>query len=141
MRVNEFGVIATADDIARELLMGKMIDAATKQLRSLSTPWGALPMHRQEAILEEVKLDVSRAVIETVDLIASDNRARFRAGVESVTFKDGVKAVLQMKNTEASHELADSAGGSVLIVIEDPARYTEGQEGMPQSEHDQRPLM
>lgn len=126
-----------AKDLAREFLMGELMAAATRQLRGLDKPWLRLPEADQKRVLREVRDDIARAVKAAVELIASDDRTRFRAAVESVTFKDGVKAVLTMGNTEASHELADTAGGNVLVVIEDAVRYTFVGENAPHAEKDQ----
>lgn len=130
----------TAADIAREFLMGELMNAATRQLRSIDKPWLRLPEAEQKRVLRDVQKDIETAVSAAVELIASDDRTRFRAHVESVTFKDGVKAVLQMGNSAASHELADTAGASVLVVIEDPARYTQIGANAPKAEADQGSL-
>ena len=87
-----------------------------------------------EAITDDVKTDVKKAI----EIIASEDRVCFRAEVDSVRFKDdGVRADLKIPNTLESHELADVAGGSVLIVIEDPESYTESEEGHPKASPDQ----
>jgi hypothetical protein len=130
----------SAKDLAREFLMGELMNAATKQLRALDKPWLRLPEAQQKKTLREVQDDIAAAVKQAVEVIASDDRTRFRALVESVTFKDGVKAVLTMNNTEASHELADTAGGTVLVVIEDPTRYTYAGENAPKADSDQAEL-
>lgn len=130
----------SANDIAREFLMGELMNAATRQLRSIDKPWLRLPEHEQKRVLRDVQKDVETAVTAAVELIASDDRTRFRAHVESVTFKDGVKAVLQMGNTAASHELADTAGASVLVVIEDPHRYIVVGANAPKAEANQPEL-
>lgn len=127
----------SAHDIAREFMLGELIGAATKQLRSIDKPWLRLPEAEQKRVLRDVQNDIKAAVTAAVELIASDDRTRFRAHVESVTFKEGVKAVLQMGNTAASHELADTAGASVLVVIEDPARYLIAGENTPKPTADQ----
>lgn len=130
----------SANDIAREFLMGELMNAATKQLRAIDKPWLRLPEAQQKKVLAEVQEDIGRAVKQAVEVIASDDRTRFRATVESVTFKDGVKSVLTMGNTEASHELADTAGGTVLVVIEDPIRYTFVGDNAPRAEPNQQEL-
>lgn len=130
----------SAADLAREYLMGELMSAATRQLRSLEKPWLRLPEEQQKKVLREVQDSITEAVKAAVELIASDDRTRFRAGVESVTFKDGVKAVLTMPNTAASHELADTAGSSVLVVIENPSRYTYVGENAPKADANQPDL-
>ena len=130
----------TAQDIAREYLMGEVMASAMRQLRSLEKPWLRLPEAQQKKCIAEVQEDVRRAITQAVEVIVSDDRTRFRASVESVTFKDGVKAVLTMANTESSHELADTTGSTVLIVIESPNRYTYVGENAPKAEADQAEL-
>ena len=130
----------TAQELAREYLMGELMSAATRQLRSIDKPWLRLPEDKQKKVLAEVQDDIQKAVRQAVEVIASDDRTVFRASVESVTFKDGVKAVLTMGNTIASHELADTAGGGVFVVIENPARYTQVGENAPKADADQPEL-
>lgn len=130
----------TALEIAREFLLGDVMVAAMKQLRALDKPWLKLTEEHQERVIREVRHDVAVAVEAAVIIIASDKRTVFHAGVDSVTFKEGVKAVLTMPNTQASHELADVAGNSVLVVIENPSRYTMGADNVPQAEKVQREL-
>jgi hypothetical protein len=130
----------SAADIARELLLGEVMAAAMRQLRALDKPWLRLPEAKQREVLHDVQADVENAIERAVEIIATDDRTRFVAHVESVTFKDGVKATITMPNTAASHELADTAGGVVFVVIEDPSRYTVGGQNVPQAEPDQKPL-
>lgn len=130
----------SATDLARVFMLGELMAAATRQLRALDKPWLRLPEADQKRVLREVQDDVRSAIDRAVELIATDARTCFVAAVESVTFKDGVKAVLTMANTQASHELADTAGGSVYVVIESPQRYKVGGENVPQAEPAQREL-
>lgn len=130
----------TPNQLARDFMLGEVMASAMKQLRALDKPWLRLPEAQQQNVLEEVRADVREAITKAVEIIATDDRTRFVAAVESVTFKDGVKAVLTMPNTAASHELADTAGGRVYVVIEDPARYTMAGANVPKAEPDQRSL-
>lgn len=127
----------SARDLAREFMLGEIMAAAMKQLRSIDKPWLRLSEQKQKDVIDEVRDDVAFAVRNAVEIIATDDRTRFVASVESVTFKDGVKAVMTMANTEASHELADTAGGRVYIVIEDPTRYTQQSASVPKADPDQ----
>lgn len=127
----------TARDIAREFLLGEVMASAMRQLRANDKPWLRMPEAAQKNVIEQVKADVREAIGKAVEIIATDDRTRFVASVESVTFKDGVKAVLTMGNSMASHELADTAGGRVYIVIEDPGRYTQASGNVPQADPDQ----
>lgn len=137
---NTISIEKTPRDLAREFMMGEVMAAAMKQLRAIDKPWLRLPEQAQKDVISEVRADVDSAIRQAVEIIATDDRTRFVASVESVTFKDGVKAVLTMPNSQASHELADTQGGRVYVVIEDPARYTQTSTLTPQAEADQRSL-
>lgn len=136
----DMAVEKSARDIARELLLGEVMAAAMRQLRALEKPFLRLAEAKQKEVISDVRNDVEIVIDRAVEIIATDDRTRFVAQVESVTFKDGVKAVLTMPNTAASHELADTAGGRVYVVIEDPSRYTAGGANVPKAEPDQKPL-
>lgn len=127
-------------ELAREFMLGEVMAAAMRQLRALDKPWLRLPEQKQKDVIDEVRDSVSVAIRQAVEIIATDDRTRFTAQVESVTFKDGVKAVLTMANTMASHELADVQGGRVYVVIEDPNRYTQGSTAVPKADPDQPAL-
>lgn len=136
----DMAVEKTPRDLAREFMLGEVMAAAMRQLRSLDKPWLRLPEDKQKEVIDEVRDSVSVAIRQAVEIIATDDRTRFSAQVESVTFKDGVKAVLTMANTMASHELADVQGGRVYVVIEDPNRYTQSSPGIPKADPDQPTL-
>ncbi len=125
---------------AAEFLLGEIIKASSKRFKSLAVPYMELKQREQQHLLEDIMEDCRKAVKEAVEIIASDFRVTFRASVEKVEFKaDGVKAALTMMNSEEAHSLADSAGRTVMIVIEDASRYLEvgdATEGDP----DQKPL-
>lgn len=136
----DMAVDKTPTELAREFMLGEVMAAAMRQLRALDKPWLRLPEDKQREVIDEVRDAVAVAIRQAVEIIATDDRTRFTAQVESVTFKDGVKAVLTMANTMASHELADVQGGRVYVVIEDPNRYIHSSAAVPQADPDQRGL-
>lgn len=126
-----------AIDLARGFMLGEVAASAMRQLRALEKPWLRMLEKDQKEVIVEVLDDCRQAINKAVELIATDARTCFVAQLDSVTFKDGVKAVLQMPNTPASHELADTAGGSVYVVIEDPRRYLHHSSATPTADPDQ----
>lgn len=118
--------IENSQDTAAEFLLGNLIKAASKRFKSLAVPYIELRQSEQQTILREMEEDIRKAVREAVEIIASDYRVSFRASCESVQFKqDGVKAQLTMMNSENAHALADAAGNTIMVVIEDASRYLE----------------
>lgn len=128
------------ESFARRFLLGELIKACTARLKAQPIAYGLMPKKKQEELLAEIAEDVREAVRIAVQVIASDNRIMFQANCASVTFKDdGVKATLEMANTDYAHSLANAAGRAVLVVLEDGSRYlNEGDSLIGQD--DNRPL-
>ena len=116
--------IKEVKQVAAEFLLGDLIKASTKRFKSLAVPYMEMKQPEQQNLLGAIESDIRSAVREAVEIIASDYRLTFRASCESVAFKaDGVKAQITMFNTEQAHALADAAGNTIMIVIEDVSRY------------------
>jgi hypothetical protein len=128
-----------ARNFAAEFMVGELLKSVKKHFVPQTKPFTHLSEFQQTSLLTRVADDIRLAVKEAVEVIASDARLTFRAQVDSVTFKDGVKATLKLAKTEHAHHLADQAGSAVLIVVEDFARYINaGDEA--RGEPDQPPL-
>jgi hypothetical protein len=111
------------NEIAAEFLLGEMIHACAKQLREMKVPWNVMVEEDQRLHLERIRQNLQGSVMKAIRCIRSQNRTNFVAEVESVTFKDGVKAVLKMSKDLHAHELADVAGQAVLVVLENGSDY------------------
>lgn len=110
---------------AQEFLLGAMIKAATKHMKTLSKPWIDLKEGEQKRVLATVQQDCRAAVRDAVDIIASNARMTFPAAVDQVVFKDGVKCVLTLAKGDWAHSLADAEGGFVTIVIEERSKLLD----------------
>jgi hypothetical protein len=135
------GVHGVADGkaAAAEFLLGELIKAATKHLKTLSKPWISMKEAEQQRVLATVAQDCRAATQNAVDLIASNARLTFQANVDQVVFKDGVKAVLTLAKGEWAHSLADAEGGYVTIVIEERSKLLDEGDAL-QADPDQHPL-
>lgn len=135
------GVHGVADGkaAAQEYLLGELIKAATKHLKTLSKPWINMKEAEQQRVLATVAQDCRMATQDAVDLIASNGRLTFQAAVDQVVFKDGVKAVLTLAKGEWAHSLADAEGGYVTIVIEERSKLLDEGDAL-QADPDQKPL-
>lgn len=117
--------VLTGKDYAQEFLLGAMIKAATKHLKTLPKPWIDLKEAEQHRVLGTVANDCRQAVKDAIDIIASNGRLTFTAAVDQVVFKDGVKAVLSLAKGDWAHSLADAEGGYVTIVIEERSKLLQ----------------
>lgn len=114
---------------ARDYMLGNIIASALELWRDQQKPWNRMSEAQQKEIVSDMTSRVRLALNKAVLIISSDARTCFVTHVKDVQFKEGkvVEAKLVMKNCAASHELADVAGGNVIVVIEDAVRYSGGE--------------
>jgi len=116
-------------EFAREELAGKLKAMCVGLLESFKTPWNMTSEKNQEIALNKMEEVIKQAVRQAVMVIATDRAPSLAGTVESVTFKDGIKAVLTLdKHAEGRHNLADAEGTTVLIVMANPEQFTGGME-------------
>lgn len=128
--------IEEADDVVRHLesaemaaatLTGDLRDFILDRLRHEQSkqPWHKRSEADQRDTVHQVEAAVRHAVSQAVEIIAGHGRRAIRAHVESVTIKEGYKAVLTMSRADENrHKLADATGYAVLVVIADPEEFT-----------------
>lgn len=124
---------------AEEFLLGALIKACTKHLKTLSKTWIDLKEGEQQNVLHRVHVDCREAVRDAIDIIASNARMTFQAAVEQVVFKDGVKCVLTLPKSSDAHSLADAEGSFVTIVIEERSKLLQEGDALA-VDPDQKPL-
>lgn len=132
--------IVTGKAYAAEFLLGALIKATTKHLKTLSKPWIDMKEGEQKRVLATVHQDCRRAVQDAIDIIASNARMTFPAAVDQVVFKDGVKCVLTLAKGDWAHSLADAEGGFVTIVIEERSKLLQEGDALA-VEPDQKSLL
>lgn len=132
--------VKQTQEIVEQYLLGNLIKAVSAPFKELQVPFRALNEMEQSKLLTDIAEITRSAVREAVFCIASGDRVNFRATCDGVQFKsDGVKANLSLFNTPEAHALADHAGKTIMIVIEDANRYLDAGDAT-QGEADQKPL-
>ncbi|ACO74779.1 putative DNA segregation ATPase FtsK/SpoIIIE-like protein [Laribacter hongkongensis HLHK9] len=123
----------TADTVGRDLLQALLME-----LRLLPEPWPKLSKARQDDVIDRLRARVETSIKMAVHLLASEGRTVVAGGLDQITIKDGVKAVVKFSpNAENLHELYDVAGKSVLVVVADAGNHTGGMDEVA-GEPDQR---
>lgn len=123
----EIQIVKDPASMAEESAGTTMLKALLTEVQQLQKPWQNTPEREQQDVIDRLRLQVEEAVRSAVLRIASSGQECIRAAVESVTFKDGVKAVLQLsRGNPSTHALADATGGTVLIVLAEVGEHTEG---------------
>jgi hypothetical protein len=105
-------------EVAAETLLGDLIGGALEELRVLPQVWAKLPEVEQAIVIDRLTRKFQTAVKQAIPIIASRNTEHLDATVESVTCKNGLKAVLKMSSQNpARHALIDHVGEQVLLVV------------------------
>lgn len=140
MTENTHNDAALATEMAAATVAGDLLAALIDELRQMERPWQSLPELQQVELIDRLRARVESNVEQAVLTIAADARPVITAEVESVTVKDGIKAVLKLGKSDPNrHHLVDAQGDLVLIVVAGAAQYTGGLDAV-QAEPDQRAL-
>jgi len=125
----------TATTVGRDLL-----SALIQELKLLPEPWHKLSQAKQDDIIDRLRDRVENNVKMAVHLIASEGRTVVQGDLDQVTIKDGAKVVIKIgRGAESLHDLYDSQGKAVLIVVADSQTHTAGM-GAVRGESDQRAM-
>ncbi len=125
----------TANTIGRDLL-----SALVAELKLLPQPWVKLSQSKQDDIIDRLRDRVDANIKMAVHLIASEGRTVVQGDLDQVTIKDGAKVVIKIgRGAESLHDLYDSQGKAVLIVVADSQPHTGGM-GQVRGEADQRAM-
>jgi hypothetical protein len=130
----------TATSIAAETMTGDLMACLIDELKAAPDVWQKLPEDAQQELIYRIQSRVQENVRIAVEIIASDNRPTIVATVESVTVKEGIKAVVTLPKSDAQrHELFDAAGMSVLLIVGGASQYYGGADQV-QPDPNQQPL-
>lgn len=125
----------TANTIGRDLL-----SALVAELKLLPQPWVKLSQSKQDDIIDRLRDRVDANIKMAVHLIASEGRTVVQGDLDQVTIKDGAKVVIKIgRGAESLHDLYDSQGKAVLIVVADSQPHTGGM-GQVRGEANQRAM-
>ena len=125
----------TADTIGRDLLQ-----ALVQEIKLLPDSWPKLSKSKQDDVIDRLRSRVTDNVKMAVHVLAAQGRTVVAGDLDQITIKDGVKAVLKFSSAAPSlHELYESAGKAVLLVVADAEANTGGMDAVT-GEADQRGL-
>lgn len=105
-----------------------LLKALINEVEQLPKPWQQTPEREQQVVIDRLRTATENAVRKLVIAITASDYPHITAMVESVAFKDGVKAALKLTKDAGAFELANRTGSQVVVTMVDPARYLEGIE-------------
>ncbi len=124
---NEAADVPTISAIAADTMLGDLMACLIDEFKTAPDVWQKMPEYQQQDVIYRVQQRVQENIRAAVEIIASANRPTIVATVESVTVKDGIKAVLTLPKSDAQrHELFDASGQTVLLIVGGASEYYGG---------------
>ena len=132
-----------AIDLAVSTLGKDLMSLVLQEIKALPDVWQKLPEYRQNEVIERVRNCVEYATKRTVTLVASQGCQKVVGDLDKITIAAGKKqAVITLakdNENDAVHELYDSEGDVVMIVLASPDAFTGGMDEI-RGEKDQREM-
>lgn len=116
----ETGEVITLEpvEIAAETMLGDLMKLVVDELKAAPVVWQQMSEDQQDDAISRIRTRCAAAITSAVSIISTRGFEAVSATVDSVTFKDGVKAVLKLPfASQGAHQLADSEGGIVQVVF------------------------
>lgn len=119
--------VAPSIPAVEESVGTQLMRALYDEVTNLRTAWVVTPQQQQQEVLDRLQAAVADAVRVAVARIATGGFSYISGQIESLTIKDGAKAVLMLgRGSDALHELADRVGQRAVIVFAEEDEYTGG---------------
>lgn len=116
-------------DVATDTLKGDVRDFLLDNLKHIGKPWQQMGELEQEEQIDRATRAAETFVRKCVVTVAAKDQASMIGTLDSVTVKDGFKAVIKLSKTDKSrHELVDAQGQTVLIVVADAEQFSGERE-------------
>lgn len=131
----------TSTVVARETLAVDVAEIVIDWFKAQAKPWQLMTYAEQKTLVDGAEKMARDTIREAVNIIAADGRRVIRATVDKVAFVEkGVQATMMApQSSEFRHDLADSRGQDVLIVVADAAELMGGEMQQPDAPKDGQP--
>jgi len=107
----------------------ELLRAVVDEVRTMQLGWSMLGEESQNRIIDRLRIAVHEAVSLTVRRCAAADYEHLVAEIESLTVKDGAKAVLSLvRGSTELHALLDRVGSRAVLVFTEPDKFTSGME-------------
>jgi len=118
-------------DIAEKTMLGDLRDVVLDIFKHEENikPWQELTESEQRELAERVENRVRDSIKQAVGYIASNGYSTIQAELEKVTIKDQYQCVINVsKHIDERHQLADAAGGMILITVANDEAFLGAEE-------------
>jgi hypothetical protein len=108
-------------------LAAQVTETLLDELKAMDTLWYKTPEAQQAVIIARLSDSVANAMQRAIQVVSALGHKAVICNLFSVTFKDGVRAVITVAPGSAlRHDLADHATKDVVLVLADPSVFMQG---------------
>lgn len=119
----------THADTVSDSIGNVLLKALLTELKMLSPRFTHQSEEIQQEIIERLRLQVGDQLREAVTQIAAKSYKAIPGTIVKVQFKEGVQTQINMNRTnKVVHDVADSVGSEVMIVLCDMDEFLGGME-------------
>lgn len=127
-------------EVSAMTMLGDLCSLVIDEMKAAPDVWQKLSERKQHEVIDRVRRRCEDAIRQAVHFIYSEGRTVITADLEQLTAKDGIKAVLTLnRHDENRHELLDSVGKPVLVIVGDARAFTGGE--LPKADPTQPELL
>lgn len=118
--------------LSEKFLRGDLINALVQEIKLLPVAWSMMTEKQQGEVIDRLTARVDYAIEQAVAIIAADGRATLVGSLVKVQIKDGIQVQVNLnKDDPLRHELIDSQGKSVLLVVGGSEQFKAGDPPKP----------
>lgn len=127
--------------IVKETCTGDVRDFLLDRVKQLGKPWAAMSEDEQADQIHGAKRAADYLVARVIEIVAADGKRVMKGKLVKAQVKDKINVQVDFsREDEQRHELMDSVGMIVLLVVADAGAYT-GEQGPAEPTPDQSNLI
>lgn len=121
----------SAVEVARETMIGDLVRMTIDELKSAPTVWQKMSEAKQQEAIDRITNRIVHNVTQAVFILASDARPTINAKLDQITTKAEMKCVLLVSKMHPDrHQLMDSCGQDVLIILPNVEEFAQQEAGV-----------
>lgn len=125
-------------DAILNLCHGSLTKAFIEEIQNAPMAWAKMGERDQTEVIERCKKRAGKHITKIANAILNRGHKSCEAFIDTVTHKDGCKAVLKTTDVEGGIEIARRQGDNVLVVFPDESDYIHEEGGnFPKAQKDQ----
>lgn len=126
-------------EVAASTMLGDLMKMVVEQCKAMPKSWQEMSESDQDNYLYRIETQCRMAVVQCVQIIASNGLTRIPVEIISTMIKKGVEVKAELVDPHMVIDLVSAETKMAMLVLADSSQFTS-EKGKPASEADQRSL-